>query len=285
MLPHPPIPPSPHPPTNPARFLVRGFIRLRVVWIILIAIVFLSGCVRYETGLSFADANHGEWTQRIRLEKVPPGISETIAAGWLDSLKDKAKQFGGRVNAVSEEELWLKIPFYSARDLETKFNQFFQPPGTLPPRRGTWTQRDQKSLNLPIRVQVQTRQWLFREREYLTIDFDFRSLKTLLAQSGLTLKSDDLLDLEFRLKTPAGAKILQTNGVSEPILRSQGKQIFWQLQPGQLNHLELAFTVPNYLGTGFVVILLITLLGMLIKFLMLPPTAVLPPEVLADTVK
>ncbi|WP_088894361.1 DUF3153 domain-containing protein [Leptolyngbya ohadii] len=272
-------------PVNLLRFLIRGFIRLRVVWIILIAIVFLSGCVRYETGLNFSDANHGEWVQRIRLEKVPTGLSETIAAGWLDSVKEKAKQFGGRADSISEEELWLRIPFYSAKDLESKFNQFFQPPGTIAPTGGTWKQRDQKSLNLPIRVKVETRQWLFREREYLTLDFDFRPLKTLLAQSGLTVKSDDLLELEFRLKTPAGAKILQANGVSEPILRSQGKQILWQLKPGQLNHLELAFTVPNYLGTGFVVILLITLTGMLIKFLMLPPTAVLPPEVLAEEVE
>lgn len=259
-----------------------GFVRLRVLGIALIAIVFLSGCVRYETGLNFKDANHGEWSQRIRLEKVPSGLSETIAASWLDSVKEKAKQFDGRVNQVSEEELWLRIPFYSAKDLETKFNQFFQPPGTLPPKGGYWSQRDQKPLNLPIRMQVQTRHGLFRERERLTLDFDFRSLKKLLTQSGLATRSDELLDLEFRLMTPAGTKVLTADGVSEPLIRRQGKQLSWQLKPGQLNHLELAFTVPNYLGTGFFVVLLITLTGMLVKFLMLPPTAVLPPEVLAE---
>jgi len=257
-------------------------VRLRILGICLMAIVFLSGCVRYETGLNFKDPNHGEWVQRIRFEKVPPGLSETIAASWLDSVKEKAKQFGGQVNSISEEELWLKIPFYSAKDLEAKFNQFFQPPGTLPPQGGYWKQRDQKPLDLPIRVQVQTRQRLFRERERITLDFDFRSLRKLVASSGLTLNSQDLLDLELRLTTPAGAKILQASGVSEPMVRQQGRQVIWQLEPGQLNHLELAFTVPNYLGTGFVVILLITLTGMLVKFLMLPPTAVLPPEVLAE---
>ena len=273
------------------RSLGHGLMRLRVLGIALIAIVFLSGCVRYETGLSFKDANHGEWVQRIRLEKVPPGLSETIAASWLDSVKEKAQQFGGQVNAVSEEELWLKIPFYSAKDLETRFNQFFQPPGTIPPKGGYWSQRKQKPLNLPIRMQVQTRHGVFRERERLTLDFDFRSIKKLIAQSDPALNSDEFLELEFRLTAPTAIGVLTANGVANSanaqlpkgiIMRRQGKQLSWQLKSGQLNHLELAFAVPNYLEMGFVVILLMTLTGMLIKFLMLPPIAVLPPEVLAE---
>jgi hypothetical protein len=259
------------------RSTLRLLVKLRVLWIILVAVLFLSGCVRYEVGMNFADANHGEWVQRIRLEKQTTSLGETIATAWFNSLEQKAETLGGQVRHPSERELLIQIPFFNASDLETKFNQFFQSENRqLEQSGGYWKKRDAKLPELESRLHIKTNNFVFRERHYLELNLDLRSLETLTNEAGISLDPEQLLDLEFRLTTPWGAQIISSEGMSEAIARQQGKQLVWTLKPGEVNHLEAVFAVPNPLGTGFVGIAIFVLLGMFVKFLMLPPTAVLP---------
>lgn len=259
------------------RSVLRLFVKLRVLWLILVAVLFLSGCVRYEVGMNFIDANHGEWVQRIRLEKQTTSLGETIANAWFDSLEEKAKTLGGQVRHPSDRELFVQIPFFNAKDLETKFNQFFQPESRrIEQSGGYWKKRDAKLPELESHLHIQTHNFVFRERHHLELDLDLRSLETMTHEAGIPIEPEQLVDLEFRLTTPSGAQVLSTQGMSEAIVRQHGKQLVWTLQPGKLNHLEAVFAVPNPLGTGFVIIAVFVLLGMFAKFLMLPPAAVLP---------
>ena len=51
------------------------------------------------------------------------------------------------------------------------------------------------------------------------------------------------------------------NSESDP----ENTQVTWQLEPGQINHIETSFWVPSYLGIGTVIIILIVLLGFYAK--------------------
>jgi PBP1b-binding outer membrane lipoprotein LpoB len=77
-------------------------VRLRILWIILIAALFLSGCVKYDVGIHYDGQNHGEIVQHVRLSDHLTNFSDA-AQDWLHSVEQRTKQLGGRVKRLSNQ--------------------------------------------------------------------------------------------------------------------------------------------------------------------------------------
>jgi hypothetical protein len=226
--------------------VLRSFFRLRLLWVILVSLLCLTGCVDYDVGIRFSDANHGELVQHIRLKSQASNLGESIAATWVSSLEQRIKALGGKTRQLSPTEWRLTLPFYNARDLETKFNQLLQPPSDLP----------------VSRLQIKTLNRLLWQRNELQYDLDLRALRATLQNNF-----SDSLDLEFKLKTPWGARVPTANGQLSPTLRRSGWQLVWQLKPGAMNHIEAVFWLPSPIGIGFVVIGLLVIIGAMVQVL------------------
>jgi hypothetical protein len=248
---------SPRPiPKSILNIILRQFIKLRLLWFILVAALFLSGCVHYDAGVKFSDANHGEIVQHISLKSQSSNpsssLNEAIATTWIESLTQRTKALGGRTRHSEAQEWLMTIPFHNAKDLESKFNQLFQ------------SQYTQES-DLPIsRLQIKTQNRLMLQRNDLRYDLDLRSLRATLQGSV-----SESLDLEFRLKTPWGAQVPAVNGELSPQIRKSGWQLVWKLKPGAMNHIEAVFWLPSPIGIGFVVISLMVIGGLIVRVLSL----------------
>jgi hypothetical protein len=222
------------------KVILRQFIRLRLLWFILVAALFLSGCVHYDTGINFSDANHGEIVQHIRLKAKQS--SEPIAIPWIESLVQRTQTLGGKTRHPDAREWVMTIPFYNAKDLEGKFNQLFQ---------------SSQTSELPLsRLQIRTKNRILWQRNEMRYDLDLRSLR-----AALQGDFSESLDLEFNLRTPGGAQVPTETGELSPKLRKNGWQLVWKLKPGMMNHIEAVFWVPSPIGTGFVVISLLVVVA------------------------
>jgi Protein of unknown function (DUF3153) len=222
------------------KIILQQFIRLRLLWFILVAALFLSGCVQYDTGVNFSDANHGEIVQHIRLKAK--GLSEPIATPWIESLVQRTQTLGGKTRHSDAREWVMTIPFYNAKDLEGKFNQLFQ---------------SSQASELPLsRLQIRTKNRVLWQRNEMRYDLDLRSFRAMLQEDF-----SESLDLEFKLRAPGGAQVPTETGDLSPKLRKNGWQLVWKLKPGMMNHIEAVFWVPSPIGTGFVVISLLVIGG------------------------
>ena len=236
------------------------FQRSRRVWIMLLASLLLSGCVRYDVGVRFDSPNRGEFTQHIQLEERLQRFSGSTAQQWLTLIEQRSQQLGGRIDRLPDNDLLVTIPFTSSGDLQTKFNQFFSPleqtgvtaaDTTLPPINSRFT--------------LTTSNLLLVERNHLRYELDLRSLGVRSSSGSLLLSPASLIALEFRLQTPWGAQSVPTAS-SHPRASSSGKTLVWQLLPGELNHLEVVFWLPSPLGLGTLAIVLLVLVGRFLKY-------------------
>lgn len=243
-------------PKSISNSTLHQFIKLRLLWFILVAALFLSGCVHDDVGINFYDANHGEIVQHIRLKSqsssLDPSLNEAIATTWVESLEQRTKALGGRTRHPEAQEWLMTIPFHNAKDLELKFNQLFR------------SQSSQKSELPTSRLQIKTLNRVMWQRHYLQYDLDLRSLRA-------TLQADlsESVDLEFKLKTPWGAQVPVTDDQSPSNFRKSGWQLVWELKPGIMNHIEAMFWVPSPIGIGVVVISLMVIGGAIVKVLSL----------------
>lgn len=256
---------------------MRGIRRLlaqtRLLWSIILASLLLAGCVQYDVGVNFDSPNKGEIVQSIKLGERLTAFSSETAQEWLNSLERRAKQLQGSTKRISDKELTVTIPFNYGAELEQKFNQFFNPT-----EKGKEKPFTTSSADLPeIKSHLSLRQnnFLLFLRNRLSYDLDLRSLSLLSAQDNiLIIDPGSLLNLEFRLNTPWGARIISKgeNTISPESLQN-GHQLIWKLQPGQLNHLEAVFWLPSPLGIGAVAIALFVAAGIYVKNNLLPRRA------------
>jgi hypothetical protein len=231
------------------------------LWLILIAFLLLSGCVRYDVGVSFVDANHGTLVQRFRLDEQITGVSRATVAIWLEQLANQTQQLGGQVRYPSAQELVMTIPFYNAKDLSSKFDQLFQAITTA----SLSGQRSDQPLS---RFQMQTHNFLLWQQHQLTYDLDLSSLSiipTVSPTKAFMIDPQDLLSLEFTLNTPWGAEPNLIEDALSPAVHHQGKQLVWSLKPGKINHLAASFSLPSPLGIGAVAIIIATFAGMFLR--------------------
>ncbi|MBW4582698.1 MAG: DUF3153 domain-containing protein [Tildeniella nuda ZEHNDER 1965/U140] len=255
------------------RNLKYAFERSRHLWLILLVSLLLSGCVRYDVGVRFDSPNRGEFTQHIQLEERLQRFSGSTAQQWLTLIEQRSQRLGGRIDRLPNHDLLVTIPFTSSGDLQTKFNQFFSPLEennaataaiTLPP--------------IASRFTLSTSNLLLVERNHLRYELDLRSLGVRSSSGGLLLSPASLIDLEFRLQTPWGAKSISSANINQPAI-SSAKTLIWQLLPGELNHLEVVFWLPNPLGIGTLAIVLFVLIG---RFLKYPRSITAVPDAVLD---
>jgi len=238
-----------------------AFRRSRHVWLLMLASLLLSGCVRYDVGVRFDSPNRGEFTQHIQLEERLQRLSGSTAQQWLTLIEQRSQSLGGRIDRLPDNDLLVTIPFTSSSDLQSKFNQFFSPLEKDSPATA--------DISLPpiaSRFTLAISNLLLVERNHLRYELDLRSLGVRSASGSLLLSPASLIDLEFRLHTPWGAKSLLATNVNQPAGAPSGKTLVWQLMPGELNQLDVVFWLPSPLGIGTLAIALLVLVGSYLKY-------------------
>lgn len=223
----------------------------------------LGGCVRYGVAVDFQSQTHGEMVQHIKLADRLTSFSRVTAEDWLKSIEKRAKKLHGKVKHLSDQEILVKIPFDNGKDLEKKFNQFFNPAKNQGALLGTEAGLPELSSQLTVKQN----NLFFWIRNHLELDLDLTSLGVMSADGNVLISPGTLLELEFSLNTPLGAKSIPSDNENAitPERLENGHQLVWTLQPGQINHLEAVFWLPSPIGIGAVAIILFVALGMYLK--------------------
>lgn len=237
---------------------------LRRLAIVLLASLCLSGCVRYDVGITFDSQTHGEIVQQIRLSQRLTNFSQSTVRDWLESIDRRARQLHGRTQRINDRELTVRIPFHNGTQLVEKFNGFFNPAGDPDkPKTATAPELPQVGANLAL----QQNNAFVALRNHLSVDLDLRGLGTI-AEAGDTVEmgTGSLFEIDFALDTPWGATSRVGTGNALP----SDRHLVWKLQPGQINHLEAVFWVPSPIGIGAIAIVLVAVAGHFLKHRLFP---------------
>ena len=245
---------------------IGGFVlQTRLLLLVMVASLLLAGCVDYDLDVSFDSPNKGAIAQSIKLGEQFTKLSPETGKEWLNSLEVRAKQLQGKSDRISDTELTVTIPFYYGAELEQKFNQFFNSTekGKKQPAVNAYTDLPEIKSHLSLTQN----NLLLLQRNRLSYDLDLRSLSRLASDGSVIVDPASLLDLEFSLTTPWGARsVAQGEKAIGPESQNQGHQLIWHLQAGKLNHLEAVFWLPNPLGIGAVIIALFVAAGINLKY-------------------
>lgn len=257
------------------RFL-RFLARFRLVWVMLLASLLLSGCVQYDVGVNFDNPNHGEIKQHIKLGERLTSFSGDSAQEWLNSIERRARQLQGKTKRISNQEITVTIPFNNGAELEEKFNEFFNPAGKKNSESGTSIAAELP--NIDSRLSLTQNNLLLLLRNRLSYDLDLRSLSLISTNGNLLVSAGDILELEFSLNTPWGARSVETDSNAiHPESYQKGRMLVWKLKPSQLNHLEVVFWLPSPIGIGAIVIILFVAAGIYVRYNFMPdPTTIQP---------
>ena len=252
--------------------------KLQTVFVVILAAIALSGCVQYDLGIEFKDQNHGQITQHIQLSQQFVDLSQDEITAWTESIEDRVKALGGKTEYVSSDDLQVSIPFYNGAELEQKFNQFFNP---VPSESASVAQLPLAEVpQLSTQSSLTQLNLIFFLRNRLSLDLDLRSLALEVTDNQIIIDPEGLVDLDFNLITPWGAHIIQSTSEEEglhPLIvraKQDGKQVIWQLEPGEINHIEAIFWVPSWVGLGTAIIILFVFLGYFIRYRLFPPKVV-----------
>lgn len=260
----------------------RKLLRVWVVFVTLLAAFLLSGCVQADLEINFRGQSGGEIVQHIKLAQLTT-VSSSATQDWFDGIKRRARQLRGKAKR-SDQGIEVTIPFDNPADLEAKVNQFLNPADSkissksvisLGTANETATVTDSELQLVQSHLRVRQQNFLFFLRNRLVYDLDLRSLGVQSLNGNLLLSPEPLLELEFKLKTPWLAR--STNSTTEPAspqVRTEGRQLIWTLQPGQLNHLEAVFWFPSPIGIGAVAIALFVAGGLYVKYRLLSKPSV-----------
>jgi len=231
-------------------------------------LVLLGGCVRYDVGINFNEQHQGAIVQHIELSEQLTNLSQTEAQNWLKSIESRAKKLGGSVKHRSSRELDVTIPFGNGQELTERFNEFFNPSES---KSLAFAAIDNPELvQLKADLAIDRSNWLLFERDRLDLTADLRALGVLSNQGNVIVSPGSLVDLQFVLTTPLGAKSVLVEDELTPALITQGNQLIWRLKPGQINTIEAVFWVPSYLGWGILAVIGLTLGGYYLKYKELP---------------
>ncbi|WP_414545775.1 DUF3153 domain-containing protein [Nostoc sp. CCY0012] len=251
-----------------------------ILWLVVLTSLLLTGCVHYDAGVNFKNSNSGELVQHIKLGERLTSFSGAYVYEWLNSIERRARQLEGNAKRVSKEEVIVTIPFSNGQELQEKFNEFFNSSAN---EKAEDSQSESES-ELP---KIESNLLLFQNnfvllvRNRLIYDLDLRSLSLIASKGNVLADTGAILDLQFALKTPWGARNIQkTETAIEP--QKQGKQLVWQLKPGELNHIEVLFWLPSPLGIGSLLIILFVWGGIYLRYNFMPdPRVQFSPKVTA----
>ena len=230
----------------------------------------VTGCVQYDVGVNFESQTRGEIVQHIKLgERLTSFTSETVAE-WLKSVERRVRLLDGKTKRLSQTEVLVRIPFNNGAELQDKFNQFYNPIAqTAQSRVASPLETDLPKFESHLNVKQNNLLLVLRNR--LSLELDLRSLSLLSSNGSLLLSPGGLLELDFSLNTPWGAKSIETvAGALVPESYQQGKQLVWKLKPGEINYLEATFWIPSPVGIGALIIALFVAAGIALKYQILP---------------
>jgi hypothetical protein len=228
----------------------------------LLASVLMTGCVQYDVGVQFDHPNRGEIVQHIKLAERLTSFSGKPVQEWIDSIERRTRQLEGKTKRVSDEEIVVTIPFNNGAELEAKFNEFFNPV----------SKQNQTATELPSidsHLKLNQNNLLLLVRNRLSYDLDLRSLSLISANGNALISPGSILDLEFSLNTPWGAKSIETNAIV-PTGDRNGRHLVWTLKPGEMNHIEAVFWLPSPIGIGSVTIALFIAVGIYLRYSFMP---------------
>jgi Protein of unknown function (DUF3153) len=251
---------------EPTRKIIR---QLRLLGIVLLSSLLLSGCVQYQVGVNFDSPNYGEIVQHIQLSDRLMSLSGDSAKSWLDSIERRVKQLHGKAKRRSDREVTVTIPFKNGAELAEKFNAFFHYIDKENPNNLTETDLP------PIDSQLSLKQnnFLLLVRNRLSFDLDLRSLSLISTNTNVVVNPSSLLDFAFSLNAPWGGRGIEKAENAIPVTK-QGKQLVWRLQPGQINHIEAIFWMPSPLGIGAILIVLFVAAGIYLRDRVKPVPAI-----------
>jgi Protein of unknown function (DUF3153) len=240
-----------------------------VFWAIAIG---LSGCVKYDTGVHFASLNSGEIVEHIQIGEQLNSFSQNAVKTWLASIEQRTKQAQGQLRRLNDREVEVVIPFNNAQELVSKIDRYFNP--NLPNTQLQSRSIPQENIaagesQFNSHMQVNQNNFLLVVRNQLIYDVDLRSLQIATTDPKVSVASDNFINLHFSIQSPWGVK----NGDATSNVASvdpSNKQLSWQLKPGEINHVEAIFWLPNPLGIGAILIIIISIAGYYLKYRQLP---------------
>jgi hypothetical protein len=241
--------------------------QLRTICCVIAIAVTLSGCVEYRTGINFQSLNYGEVVQQIRLGEQLTSFSQVAVQNWIKAIEQRTQQLSGKVER-EDSNLKITIPFNNARDLENKINQYFSFPSTS--SQSVVSTASSGTDGIQSHLKIEQNNFLFLVRNHLIYDIDLRALTAKSVDPKVSIASAAVVDLSFSLQSPWGSK---SNRESSTIDATQGitnGETIWQLEPGKLNQIDAVFWLPNPLGIGAVIIVLISVGGYYLKYRQLP---------------
>jgi hypothetical protein len=248
----------------------------QLVWVTVLMAFLLSGCVEYDVGIKFDNPNSGELVQHIRLGERLTSFSGESVYEWLNSIERRTRKLEGKTRRISKEEIIVTIPFSNGQELQSKFNEFFNPDINQKQK----SKLAEYSSDLP---KIESNLLLFQNnflllvRNRLVYDLDLRSLALISNNGNVLTNTASILDLDFSLKTPWVARNIQSANSLSP--ERQPNQLVWQLTPGELNHIEAVFWLPSPLGIGALLIILFVWGGFYLRYTFMPaPSPKLTPN-------
>ncbi len=245
----------------------RNKIRKPIFLLVLVVSLLLSGCVEYDVGVNFNNSNNGQLVQHIKLGEQLTSFSGDYVYEWLNSIERRARKLEGTARRISREEVVVTIPFSNGKELQTKFNEFFNSGRQQTTEAGAAANSELPKIESNLLV-VQNN-FLLAVKNELIFDLDLRSLSLIASKGNVLADAGAILDLEFGLKTPWGAKNIQRVETA-PQPENKGGQLVWKLQPGELNHIEVVFWLPSPLGIGALLITLFVWGGIYLRYTFMP---------------
>jgi hypothetical protein len=257
---------------QPFKFLlnkIEGINTTKPILLIIGAIsLLLSGCVQYDLGVNYNSTNNGELIQHIQLSDKLISFSGDYIDEFLDSLERRASKLDGSVQRISSSAVIVKIPFTNSQELQEKFHRFFNYHVSR-----KLEKNDTELPNIASSLSVDENNLLLVSRHKLTYDLDLRSLAVIAGKDNILDNSGSVVNLDFSLQTPWGAKNAATaDDIVTPV--KQGSHLVWKLLPGKINHIEVVFWLPNFLGIGTLLIILFVWGGFYLKYNLLPNTTI-----------
>ncbi|WP_414548429.1 DUF3153 domain-containing protein [Anabaena sp. CCY 0017] len=253
-----------------SRNLIRRIFPIKnpILWLVLLSSLLLTGCVDYDAGVTFNNSNSGEIVQHIKLGERLTSFSGDYVYEWLHSIERRTRQLEGRTQRISPEEIIVKIPFSNGQELQEKFNDFFN--SRTNEKSETLQKASASELpKIESNLLINQNNFLLLVRNRLIYDLDLRSLSLIASKGNVLSDTGSILDLEFSLKTPWGARNIQRTETAIPP-QKQGKQLVWQIKPGELNHIEVVFWLPSPLGIGGLLIILFIWGGIYLRYTFMP---------------